>query len=64
MAKKKENISYSDALKEIEEIIASLSSGDIDINILPEKVKRGSELIAYCRERLKESEESVNKLLE
>ncbi len=64
MADKKIDLSYSEALKEIEEIIASLSESNVDINKLPERVKRGAELIAYCREQLSASEESVNKLFE
>ncbi len=66
MAKKavdKKVLKYDEAIKEVEAIIASITAGDIDIDKLPLEVKRGAELIAYCRERLKSSEASVNELL-
>lgn len=68
MAQKKriseDNISYSVAINEIEEIVAQLSDGTIDIDTLPAKVKRGAELISLCRNRLRETEESVAKILD
>lgn len=64
-AKKRTNeveISYSDAIGEIENIIAGLSRGNVDIDTLPAQVKRGTELIAICRNKLRDTEESVNKV--
>lgn len=66
MAQKKRNsteeISYSAAMDEIEKIIAELSKGSVDIDTLPAQVKRGAELIAVCRNKLRETEESVSKI--
>ncbi len=59
-----EGITYSDALNEVEEIISSLQGGNIDINQLQDKIKRGVALIAYCKEELKSSEDNINKLFE
>lgn len=53
MAKKSlKNISYADAVAEIERIIASLREEKCDIDTLAERVRRASELIEVCRERL------------
>lgn len=53
-------ISYSQAIGEIETIIAELTRGSVDIDTLPAQVKRVTELIAKCRGKLRETEEAVN----
>lgn len=58
----KEEISYTDAIAEVEKIIAELSNGKVEIDTLPTHVKRGSELIELCRNRLRETEEALNKV--
>jgi exodeoxyribonuclease VII small subunit len=62
MAKSKE-LSYSVALTELEEIICSLESEEVDVDALAEKVARAAFLIAFCRERLKGTEEEVRKIV-
>ena len=59
----KEEISYSGAIEEIQTIVARLSNGEIDIDSLPATVKRGAELISLCKNRLKATEESIDKIL-
>lgn len=61
MAKK--SLSYSEAMTEIESIIAQMEEGDLDIDILGEKVKRVTELIKLCKDKLHKTEEEVNKIL-
>lgn len=56
-----EEIPYSQAIGEIKEIVAKLSSGEIDIDTLPKEVKRGAELISMCKKRLRTTEESIDK---
>ena len=55
--------SYKEAMAEIEEIVAKLENNQLDIDELSEKVKRVSELIAYCKSKLHETEEEVEKIL-
>jgi exodeoxyribonuclease VII small subunit len=61
MAKKK--ISYSEALKEIETITAQIEAGELEIDLLSEKVRRVTELIKICKDKLHKTEEEVNKIL-
>lgn len=61
MAKK--NISYSEAIKEIELITNQIESGDLEIDLLSQKVKRVTELIKLCKDKLHKTEEEVNKIL-
>lgn len=55
--------SYKEAMAEIEEIVAKLENNQLDIDELSEKVKRVSELIVYCKSKLHETEEEVEKIL-
>ncbi|RUT73550.1 exodeoxyribonuclease VII small subunit [Ancylomarina longa] len=61
MAKKK--ISYREAITEIEETIASIENEELDVDDLSEKVKRVSELLVFCKEKLYNTEQEVEKIL-
>ena len=54
MAKKstKIEISYADAIKELEQILENLRSGKVEINDLTATVKRANELVEECRRQL------------
>lgn len=56
-------ISYTEAIRELEAIVTEIEEGEITIDTLSEKVKRASELIRICREKLTSTEEDVNKIL-
>ena len=60
MAKKK--ISYTEAMAEIEKIMTKLRSESIDVDTLADEVKRASELIEMCKQRLHTTEDEVRKL--
>ncbi len=59
---KKVDISYSEAMAEIEKILNSLQSSDCDVETLAKRVERASELIDLCRKRLRKAEADVDKL--
>ena len=61
---KKSNISYSEAMAEIETILSQLQSEKCDIESLAESVKRASTLIELCRTKLRKAESDVEKLFE
>jgi exodeoxyribonuclease VII small subunit len=56
-------ITYSQALTELEKIIAEIESEEIDVDVVAEKVKRASFLIKLCRSRLKDTGKEVKKVL-
>ncbi|HBX89859.1 exodeoxyribonuclease VII small subunit [Alistipes sp.] len=64
MAKKKQELPYAEAMAEIEKILARFRSDEMDVDSLAAEVRRATELIASCRERLRKAEEEVNKTLE
>ena len=55
-------LSYTEAMAEIERIMAKLRSESVDVDTLAVEVKRASELIEKCKARLRTTEEEVNKL--
>ncbi|MBQ9138720.1 MAG: exodeoxyribonuclease VII small subunit [Alistipes sp.] len=61
---KKSNISYTEAMAEIEQILASLQRADCDVEILAKQVERATELINICRTRLRKAQSDVEKLFE
>ena len=57
-------MSYKEAIAEIEAILKSLREEQNSIDTLSERVARATELIALCREKLRKAEADVNKVLE
>ncbi len=46
------NVGYEAAVTELEEILEALSDDDIDVDHLAERVKRATELVKVCRDRI------------
>ena len=63
MAKLKEK-SYSEAVNELEEIVAKLQSSDCEIDKLREYTAKSVELLRICKEKLYKNDEVLKKLLE
>ena len=61
MAKK--DFSYNDAIAEIQQILLEIESESIDINLLSIKIKRATELLKFCKNKLKKTDEEVETLL-
>lgn len=56
-------IKFEDKIKELENIINELESGEIDLNSSIEKYTRAMKLVGECDEKLKSIEEQVNKIV-
>lgn len=59
-----DNLSYTEAYTELQEIIEALQEEMIDIDHLAEKSRRAAFLINYCSEKLRKTEKEVNQLFE
>ena len=57
-------LSYKEAITEIESILRSLREEQNNIDTLAERVARATELIAYCREKLYKAQDDVCKIIE
>lgn len=62
MAKKQE-LTYASAIAEIEQVMARIESNELDIDTLTESVKRVTMLIKFCKTKLYETEEEVNRVI-
>lgn len=62
--KKKDNMTYAEAMVELEAIVAALEDEQTGVDELAEKVKTASELLAFCRNKLRATEEAINNTLE
>ena len=60
---KKEDIRFEDKIKELENIINELESGEIDLESSIEKYTKAMKLVHECDEKLKNIEEQVNKIV-
>lgn len=61
MAPKK--IKYSEAMAEVEQILARLRSGQMSVDELSSNVARATQLIAECRTILSRTESEVERLI-
>jgi exodeoxyribonuclease VII small subunit len=59
----KKGLSYKEAITEIEEILRQIENDEPDVDQLSEKVKRLSILVSWCREKLHNTEEEIEKIL-
>ena len=60
----KKDLTYSDAMKRLEEIVRKIESGEMDIDSLAENLKEAKQLVAFCKGKLQHVEDEVNKLME
>lgn len=54
--------SYEAALAELEQLVSQLDAGQLPLDQLLSRYQRGSELLAYCRERLDAVENQIKVL--
>ena len=59
----KKQMSYNEAVTEIELIISKIENQELDIDELSINVKRVAELLNFCKMKLKSTEEEVQKIL-
>jgi len=58
-----EDLKYTEAFEELQQIVADIEDGEITVDVLSVKVKRASELIKICKTKLTSTEEDVNQIL-
>ena len=57
------NLNYENAYAELAQIAAEIETESVSVDILAERVKRASELIAFCQAKLRSTETEVNKII-
>jgi exodeoxyribonuclease VII small subunit len=59
----KKNLSYSEAVARIDEILQQIEAGELDVDELAEKVKQAAEYLKLCKGKLFSTEKEVEKIL-
>ncbi len=59
-----QQLTYSQALSELEGILSALRSDSCDVDTLAERTRRAAELLSYCRAKLTRTEGELAKVLE
>jgi exodeoxyribonuclease VII small subunit len=54
---------YTEAIGELEEILEELEGDQLDVDVLAERVRRASELVKVCRERIARAQADVNAIV-
>jgi exodeoxyribonuclease VII small subunit len=58
-----EKLSYEEAMGDLTAILEELEGEESDLDRLAERVKRASELVRHCREKIHRTEMEVEKVL-
>ena len=56
-------LKYEAALKQLQEIVERLESGQMDIDALGKEIKKAQGLIKMCKEKLTTTEEEINVII-
>ena len=62
MKKQAEQLTYESAFAELQQIVRDLQDESVGIDELTAKIARAAELIRFCREKLRMTEEEMAKL--
>lgn len=60
---KKDEMTYSQAMARLEEIVKRLELGEVSVDELAASVKEGVRLVEWCRRKLRSAEEGVEAAL-
>lgn len=60
----KKTESYNESIAKLRAIVSDIENGELDVDILSEKVKEASRLIKICKDKLYKADEEVKKILE
>ena len=59
----KKEVSYNEAIQEVEAILEKLNNEELDVDQLGAQVKRAAELIELCKKKLRKAEDEVAKVI-
>jgi exodeoxyribonuclease VII small subunit len=55
-------IKYEDAIRQLEDIVEKLENNELDIDEMPEALKRAQQLLKLCRDRLTKTDAEIQKI--
>jgi exodeoxyribonuclease VII small subunit len=54
---------YAQSMSELEDILEELEGDQLDVDVLAERVRRASELVRVCRERISRAQADVDAIV-
>lgn len=54
---------YQQAMDELDAIVSQIENDELSIDELSSKIKKASELITFCKNKLRKTDEEVEKML-
>ncbi len=57
------NLTYTEAITELETIVGEMEDASISVDELSAKVKRAAQLLQFCKNKLTSTEDEVNEVL-
>lgn len=54
---------YTAAVKRLEEIVARMEDGELDVDSMAKELKTAKELIKACRDKLTKTDEEIKRIL-
>ena len=57
-------MTYEKAIKRLEQIVAKIEDGEMDIDSLAKNLKEAKDLVEFCKEKLTKTEAEVKKCLD
>ncbi len=62
MNKDLNELTYREATQELEEILRAIENDAVDVDELTQKVQRSSQLIKFCKEKLRKAEKAIDQV--
>ena len=57
-------IKYEEAVRQLEAIVNKMENGELDIDSIAAQLKQAQELVKLCKQKLKRTDNEIQKLLE
>ena len=58
------DIKYEEAVRQLEAIVDKMERGELDIDSMAAKLKQAQELVKLCKQKLKRTDDEIQKLLD
>lgn len=58
------DIKYEEAVRQLEAIVDKMERGELDIDSMAAQLKQAQELVKLCKQKLKRSDDEIQKLLD
>jgi len=59
----KKQLTYAEAISELEDILREIENNEPDVDELTEKVKRAAYLLRFCKKKLRKASDEVGDIL-